>query len=247
MGHLFITVSNNQTPNIGRMSGELVQNLVPKSVSVTELSSVTGTERATARRASCLPFIADARDKFFVNICGNLVGYESRSKHLIRGLRCLSPMCHSAKNLSQNWLKIIAKKCNCWRYGRYGAQKGQTYFRLYFQHAYLLEVSEGTIQFNDRLCGICGYSNNGVGFSPEYSALVGPYHSTSAPHLSLSTNWFKERAAEVNESQTINKTETGIILTLRPLTDRPKSHRPHKHNNSWWTNAVQVMLHNTLR
>ena len=69
------------------MSGDLVQKLVPKSVSVTEISSVNGTERATARLANCRLFTADASDKFFVILCKTLVGYVSQSKHLIGGLR----------------------------------------------------------------------------------------------------------------------------------------------------------------
>jgi len=79
------------------MYGDLVQNLVPKSVSVTEFSSVTGMERAIARLAGCRLFPADARDKFFVSVCRTLVGYESQSKHLIRGHRRLSWMSLSAK------------------------------------------------------------------------------------------------------------------------------------------------------
>jgi hypothetical protein len=52
---------------------------------------------------------------------------------------------------------------------RCGAQKFQRYFGLYFQHAYLCQLSEGTIQFDDRLSEIYGGCNsNGVGFLSEY-------------------------------------------------------------------------------
>jgi hypothetical protein len=105
MGHLFITVPKNRTQTVRRMSGELVQKPVPKSVSFTELSSVNGTERATAQLASCRPFTADARDKFFVNVSRTFVGWESQSNNLIRGLRfhpvfaiLLKPLSESIKD-----------------------------------------------------------------------------------------------------------------------------------------------------
>jgi hypothetical protein len=56
--------------------------------------------------------------------------------------------------------------------GRCGAHKGETYFGLYFQHAYLCQLSEGAIQFDGRLREIYGGSNrNGVGFLSEYFGL----------------------------------------------------------------------------
>jgi hypothetical protein len=58
-----------------------------KGLSVTEFSSVNGTERATAHLARCRSFKADARDKFFVNVRRTSVSCVSQSKHLIRGLR----------------------------------------------------------------------------------------------------------------------------------------------------------------
>jgi hypothetical protein len=83
------------------MSFDLVQKLVPKSVSVTEFSSVNGKERAKARLARCWPLTVDARDKFFVNVCRTLVGYVSQSKHLIRGLRFYSGSAMLLKPVSE--------------------------------------------------------------------------------------------------------------------------------------------------
>jgi hypothetical protein len=74
MGHLFITGSKNRTTNIRRMSGDLAQKLAPKVVSVKEFSSVNGMERATARVVSCRELTADAKDKFFVDVCRIFVG-----------------------------------------------------------------------------------------------------------------------------------------------------------------------------
>jgi hypothetical protein len=54
------------------------------------------------------------------------------------------------------------------------------------------------------------------------SVFGGPYRSFRAPHCVYSSTLFKERATEVNESQTFNKDERGIILTLCMPTDAPQ-------------------------
>jgi len=185
---MYYGIKKNRTPNIRRMSGDLVQKLVAKNCVCHRsfFSQRDGTwERATARRANCRPFTADASDKFFVIVCRTLVSCVSQSKHLIGGLR-FYPGCPILLNLLSELMKDYRKKVQLLAVGRCGAQKGQKYFILYFQHAYLLEVREGRIQFNGRMCEIYGgCSNNGEGFSPEYSVFICPYHSIRTQHLNL--------------------------------------------------------------